>query len=117
MRTGLVIAASLLMVGAEAAAQHRHSFQYPLVYGPTGHPDGPTQAHYQYQRQYGRPWHGYGGLSAPSYSGSHVTLSGAYYPTWGGWGGGGYWSPYIAPPAVGLGFYSPGYYGNFGVIY
>src|SRR5688572_6212800 len=31
---------------------------YPRVYGPTGRPYGPTQAHYQYERQYGRPWYG-----------------------------------------------------------
>ncbi len=31
---------------------------YPRVVGPTGHFYGPTQAHYQYQRQYGHPWYG-----------------------------------------------------------
>ena len=30
---------------------------------------GPTQAHYQYQRQYGRPWHGLGGNTATVTSG------------------------------------------------
>ena len=40
------------------------TFRYPRVYGATGRPYGPTQAHYQYHRQYGRPWHGYGGLTA-----------------------------------------------------
>ena len=37
--------------------------RYPRVFGFTGRPYGPTQAHYQYQKQYGRPWHGYGGES------------------------------------------------------
>jgi hypothetical protein len=31
---------------------------YPRVMSPTGHFYGPTQAHYQYERQYGRPWWG-----------------------------------------------------------
>ena len=33
----------------------RRSRSYPRVYGPTGRLYGPTQAEYQYQRQYGRP--------------------------------------------------------------
>ncbi|MDB5339674.1 MAG: Tetratricopeptide repeat protein [Planctomycetaceae bacterium] len=31
---------------------------YPRVMSPTGHFYGPTQAHYQYERQYGQPWYG-----------------------------------------------------------
>ena len=31
---------------------------YPRVMSPTGHFYGPTQAHYQYERQYGHPWYG-----------------------------------------------------------
>lgn len=31
---------------------------YPRVMSPTGRFYGPTQAHYQYQRQYGQPWWG-----------------------------------------------------------
>jgi hypothetical protein len=109
------LAAVVVVLGSAATAMAQSGQRYPLVYGPTGHPYGPTQAHYQYQRQYGQPWHGYGGLTAPSnYAGSHVTLSGGYYP--GGWGGG-YWQPYVPPAAAGLGFYSPGYYGSFGVAY
>lgn len=47
---------------AESRADHRGTtFRYPRVYGATGRPYGPTQAHYQYERQYGRPWHGEGG--------------------------------------------------------
>ncbi|MDZ4686899.1 MAG: tetratricopeptide repeat protein [Planctomycetaceae bacterium] len=100
---------------SDAFAQRRH---YPLVYGSTGRPYGPTQAHYQYQRQYGRPWHGYGGLTASAgISSAHFNVGGGYYPSWGGWSGGGYWSPDVVAPAPGLAFYSPGYYGNFGVGY
>lgn len=43
---------------------------YPLVYGPAGRPYGPTQAHYQYLRQYGRPWNG------PSGTGGVVQMGG-----------------------------------------
>lgn len=42
---------------------------YPLVYGATGRPYGPTQAHYQYQLRYGRPWRGGSGI----YSGVNGT--------------------------------------------
>jgi hypothetical protein len=44
--------------GREATAQG----SYPRVHGPTGRLYGPTQAAYQYQRQYGRSWYGSGGL-------------------------------------------------------
>jgi hypothetical protein len=88
----------------------------PRVYGATGRPYGPTQAHYQYQRQYGRPWHGYGGYTA-GYAPSATVFVGGYNPGWGG-----YYAPPIiaAPPIVvspfapGLSFYSPGVYGGYG---
>lgn len=50
---------------------------YPLVYGATGRPYGPTQAEYQYQLRYGRPWRGGGGGyrgSSTFYSGSSLGL-------------------------------------------
>lgn len=53
---------------------------YPLVYGATGRPYGPTQSHYQYQLRYGRPWHG-GGGSRSYYAGSRYSGS-AYYPAY-----------------------------------
>ena len=37
--------------------------RYPRVYSPTGSLYGPTQAHYQWNKQYGRPWHGNRGIS------------------------------------------------------
>ncbi|WP_437205672.1 hypothetical protein [Planctomicrobium sp. SH664] len=59
----------------------------PEVYGPTGRRYGPTQAAYQYQLQYGRPWNGGQGLQYvngfPGGGGGH-----------GGYGG---FSPIIAP--------------------
>ncbi|QDU39887.1 Tetratricopeptide repeat protein [Maioricimonas rarisocia] len=102
-----------LLVGADAAvAQGVAGRDYPKVYGPTGRLYGPTQAHYQYRRQYGRDWHGYNGLQGgpevgavngypaggsgyggPGYHhhGNHVDV---LVPAWGLWGGaGGYgWS-------------------------
>lgn len=67
MRFLLCLAAALFVgetfvsdLANTAAAQTQ---RYPRVYGPTGRPYGPTQAHYQYRKQYGRDWHGYGGIS------------------------------------------------------
>lgn len=101
---GRLLIASLCWVSLlsqSVVAQH----SYPRVYGPTGHPYGPTQAHYQYERQYGHPWHGYGG--------STTTLHnvGAYpngYPL-GTTGGYGFQVYFYAP---GLSFATPGYVGN-----
>ena len=67
-RTSILLSATVCLFVASAALGHPPSgsrtTRYPRVYGATGHLYGPTQAHYQYQRQYGRPWHGYRGLSA-----------------------------------------------------
>ncbi len=52
--------------GSGGGSSSTGTFRYPRVYGPTGTPYGPTQAHYQYLRRYGRPWHGMGGLSVPN---------------------------------------------------
>ena len=62
----LCLSVSLGLFGSESVrAGHRSkTIRYPRVYGPAGRPYGPTQAHYQYQKRYGRPWHGYGGLTA-----------------------------------------------------
>ncbi len=49
----------LLVVGLALATNvswAQPGVTYPKVYGPTGSLYGPTQAHYQYQRQYGRAW-------------------------------------------------------------
>ncbi|MBW3539757.1 MAG: hypothetical protein KY476_05760 [Planctomycetes bacterium] len=75
VRTWKLAAALFPLLLAAAAGQDTNSFRYPRVYGATGRPYGPTQAHYQYERQYGRPWHGYGGLTAhgvqPQFSAGH----------------------------------------------
>ncbi len=104
---GRVLIASLCwmsLLTQSAMAQH----SYPRVYGPTGHPYGPTQAHYQYERQYGQPWHGYGGLTTSLHN------PGAYpngYPlgTTGGYG----FQVYIGAP--GLSFATPGYFGGYAI--
>ncbi|MEX0718053.1 MAG: tetratricopeptide repeat protein [Planctomycetaceae bacterium] len=59
----LLCSIALAFAGSTAFADHKATIRYPRVYGWTGTPYGPTQAHYQYERQYGRPWHGYGGNS------------------------------------------------------
>jgi len=135
MRNGWVIASVWwLAVGVTPVAAQSH---FPRVYGSTGRPYGPTQAHYQYQRQYGRPWHGYGGQSySSSYYGSNVVYGNGfsagyfappvavavpYAPVYYGGGGWplqyGYANPWpaVVEPALGLGFYSPGVSGYFGI--
>ena len=62
----VALAALQCMLDTADAAPPR----YPRVYGPTGGLYGPTQAHYQYQRRYGRPWHGQGGIAYKNYGGS-----------------------------------------------
>ncbi|MEX0702922.1 MAG: hypothetical protein WD069_12570 [Planctomycetales bacterium] len=76
----LIVAVAL--AAATARADHKSigvTIRYPRVYGWTGTPYGPTQAHYQYERQYGRPWHGYGGNSI-HISGGIGTQFGNHYP-------------------------------------
>ena len=68
-----VVAGLLLLAFAapDALLADDGAFRYPRVYGPTGRPYGPTQSHYQYQRQYGRPWHGAGGQTAYGHGYGH----------------------------------------------
>jgi hypothetical protein len=56
---------ALFVTASTAAAQPGQS--YPKVRTFSGGYYGPTQAHYQYQRRYGRPWHGEGGLTSYGY--------------------------------------------------
>ncbi|MEW4488996.1 hypothetical protein AB1L42_12995 [Thalassoglobus sp. JC818] len=71
---------------------------YPLVYGATGRPYGPTQAHYQYELRYGRPWYGGGSGRVYSASGRAVSYPGYsfyvgnpyYVPAYYGWGAPGF---------------------------
>ena len=100
-RLGIAILLALVWaISGEAFAFSHKTVRYPRVYGATGRPYGPTQAHYQYQKQYGRPWHGYGGITAPQsaavghyhvhgYPGGHFSYGhGAYYGGCGfGYGG------------------------------
>lgn len=87
---------------------------YPHVVGPTGHPYGPTQAHYQYQRQYGRAWYGGPAPYDPN-TGARANLQGGwngYFPNIGAYGG---FAPYgYAYAGVpGYGYQLGGYqYGN-----
>ncbi len=100
----LVIAVSwMCLVGVASRGEAQSS--YPTVYGSTGQPYGPTQAEYQYQRQYGRPWHGYGGQtsggqsSRGSFRGTHSVSGWSGSSSYGGYQYGAPWGP----PAFGYG--------------
>ena len=99
-RLTLLIAASLLSQAGLTYGDHQTG-SYPRVRTFSGGYYGPTQAHYQYQRRYGRPWHGEGGLS--TYRG------GGYGPRSYSYGGFGYGFPY----ATGGWGYSSYYRGSF----
>lgn len=119
--TGIVLAVLWSGLSATCVAQG----SYPRVYGPTGGLYGPTQAHYQYERQYGQPWHGMRGVQgtgprehhvvvpAPWLNGFQGGFAGGAYPVWTAWGP----TPFapVVVPAPGLGFYSPGMVEGFGV--
>ncbi|MES2790596.1 MAG: hypothetical protein V4719_13380 [Planctomycetota bacterium] len=95
---------------------------YPRVVSPTGRFYGPTQAHYQYERQYGRPWYGGPAQFNPN-TGVNINVQA------GGWGGfhrdGGFYgggAPFVdfgfAPfggYGYGYGYGGPGYGGYAGV--
>jgi hypothetical protein len=83
---------------------------YPRVYGPTGRRYGPTQAEYQYQRQYGRSWYGSGGLGTAYVNGYPGGGFGRHYHAGSYCYGGGPWfyPPIYSDPVYG------GYYGSFG---
>lgn len=95
-----------IILGGSFAAQAQTS--YPTVYGSTGSPYGPTQAAYQYQRQYGRPWHGYGGQVGPgTFGGTYVVpRSFGYSPLFG------YSAMWASPAYIGVpypyGYTAPG---------
>lgn len=90
--------ALVLVVGltdfALAGPPHGAGRSYPLVYGATGRPYGPTQAHYQYELRYGRPWSGGGHRSHSSYYAGGLSF----------WGGS---AQYLSP--YGYGGYAPVY--------
>ena len=101
--------------------------RYPRVYGATGHPYGPTQAHYQYLRQYGRSWHGYRGVSRRVINGNvhnHYRLGGVHHHVYRShhgfsnfWYGGSF--PYgrvVIGPKYGLGYGLPANV-NYGPVY
>lgn len=91
-----------LVVGMLGSVPCQAQQSYPRVYGSTGQPYGPTQAHYQYQRQYGQQWHGYDASTSTVVNTGTPFLGGGYY---GGWGGGLWFGGYF--PGVAWGFYGP----------
>ncbi|MGE0374346.1 MAG: hypothetical protein AB7I48_09835 [Planctomycetaceae bacterium] len=97
IRCLVLIVSALPCLALPASAEHAGQ-SYPRVRTFSGGFYGPTQAHYQYQRQYGRPWHGqnglYGGVGAGYVNGYPAYLSG-YGAVYGGW----------AFPPIGYGIY------------
>lgn len=131
----LMLACSLMLSLALSPAPSHAQQTYPRVYGPSGGLYGPTQAHYQWQRQYGRPWHGYRGITASGPVHHHITIPAPYFPAYfgggfcagfGNFGWGGFatpllvqsplvvQTPFVAAPN--LGFYAPGVAGSFGIV-
>lgn len=96
----------LISPDPEASAQSTS----PRVYGPTGRLYGPTQAEYQYQRQYGHPSNSSGGLGTAYVNGYPGGGFGRHYAAGSYCYGGGPWMypPVYVPPYYG------GYYGSFG---
>lgn len=124
------ILAGGIAIGLGSAVDVAAQSHFPRVYGPTGHTYGPTQAHYQYARQYGQPWHGQGGFVGSGQPAQHhVTVAAPYFPPgyWGGYASSGY-VPVYGYGGAGYGFFAgtvvpvpvwgyagPGYYGAFGL--
>ena len=83
---------------------------YPTVYGSTGTPYGPTQAAYQYQRQYGRSWHGYGGQVSPgTFGGTFVVPGSLGYSSYHGYQHAAQWAaPIYVNAPYSYGYTAPG---------
>lgn len=107
----LSIAVGLLFILRGASLAQAQS-TYPTVYGSTGHPYGPTQAEYQYQRQYGRPWHGYGGQVSPgTFGGTYVVPGSLGYSSYQGYHHAAPWaSPIYVNVLSPYGYTAPGPY-------
>lgn len=106
-----LLATGLASGPAPVRADHwGHS--YPKVRTFSGGYYGPTQAHYQYQRRYGRPWHGHGGLHGGFGIGAvngYPGYYGGYGAVLGGWAFPSYSSfAYVSPFGYGS------YYSSFG---
>ncbi len=85
---------------------------YPRVMSPTGRFYGPTQAHYQYERQYGRPWYGGPAQFNPN-TGANLHVHGR---GWGGPGVGGFDGGYLPFGGYGYGYGVPAYgFGGYAV--
>lgn len=98
-----ILATIFVADGFSNSALAQPGASYPRVYTPTGRLYGPTQANYQYQKQYGRSWHGYRGIRTRSrsvgYRSHHITIP---YSTYGYHSYG--WNPYYGNSYYG---YSP----------
>lgn len=80
-----LFAAGLANLTSSVHADHWGQ-SYPRVRTFSGGYYGPTQAHYQYQRRYGRPWHGQGGFYGGAGVGAVNGYSANFGSLVGGWG-------------------------------
>lgn len=108
MKTAVAMLVLCGVMGSQPLAAAPPARTYPRVYGPTGRLYGPTQADYQYQQQYGTPWHGLNGVPGgvgpgyvngyPWYGGRHFHAASAYC------------APFLAPPVFIDGYAVYGYF-------
>ncbi len=119
MKSALAFATLFAACWIGSAIEAAPPSSYPRVYGPAGKPYGPTQAHYQYQRQYGRPWYGGGGISR-GYTGYTAGYRGNVFGGFLGYGGyfGGYgaypgFGAFGSPAAIQYHFAPYGYYSGY----
>lgn len=105
-----VVLLTIVLFGVTAPVQaDPHGHSYPKVRTFSGGYYGPTQAHYQYERRYGHPWHGQSGLYA-GHGHHHGYGYHQTYPVGPGFGYGGYGAVLggWAAPSFGVyGFSSP----------
>ncbi len=131
-RAMLCLILSVVMLSMTVPVQaDPHGHTYPKVRTFSGGYYGPTQAHSQYQRRYGRPWHGQNGLHGSHAHGGHGSHSGhghhtsygyrhGFGATIGGWAFPSFgFSTYVSPFGLGVTGYggypsSYGYWSGYG---
>lgn len=106
----LVVLGLCAAVMDDASAPVYAQGAYPRVMSPTGRFYGPTQAHYQYERQYGRPWYGGPAQYDPN---TGVNLA-SHGHRWGGHHHGAFYPGYLPYAGYGYGYGVP-FFGGYAV--
>ncbi len=107
--SSLLVVCSMLAVTFSGGALFGQGYSYPRLMTPGGRYYGPTVAADVYQREYGQPWHGLGGLESPvSPQNYNIYL----YPTFGAYGWYGNYGYGCAHGSYG-GYVPPWYVGNY----